>query len=72
MTRALGTLSLQLPMARYTEVDCISNHLDICRVSHDSELYKECVKLLDVIRTEAPHEIAKTTEKCTFIIFSIP
>lgn len=72
VTRALGTLGLDFATANYTEVDCISNHLNICRVSPDSELYRECVNLLDVVRREAPDRIAKATEKCTFIAFSMP
>ncbi|KAK3947355.1 hypothetical protein QBC32DRAFT_224369 [Pseudoneurospora amorphoporcata] len=60
VTRALGTLGSHI--AEYTEVDCISNHLNICRVSLGSELYRECVKFLGVVGREAPARVASNTE----------
>ncbi|KAK1778043.1 hypothetical protein QBC45DRAFT_170503 [Copromyces sp. CBS 386.78] len=52
-----GTLGLK--SANEISVDSRSNHMDVCKVRVESDLYKKCLKFLHDVMREAPERIAK-------------
>ena len=67
MTREWGVF--KSITAAHREVACISDHLNICRVSVKSELYKRCVEFLKEVSQEAPARIESNTRPCKFSPF---